>query len=171
MFSNTITTGIYLFNPIIFHTIKDITFSPRGELEIADAIKKLLEQDENKVYGVLFNGWRKNISRPKDLLDTNREVLMRIHTRTHLTTPDYEIIEDGCQIGRNRKIIPPVVIGENARIDEHTEIGPYVTIGRNATIGAHSVISNSIIFDNAYVSERTKIRNTIYLNREVIVKV
>ncbi len=167
VFSNIITTGIYIFNPTIFHAIKDIKPSPRGEFEIADAIKKLLEQDNGKVYGLLFNGWRKNISRAMDLLDANREVLSRIQAGIIPVTPEFKLIENGSQIGRNTKINPPVLIGKNAKIEQNTQIGPFTTIGRNTTIGARSIIQNSIIFDNAFISENARLSRVVYLNEEI----
>ena len=167
VFSNIITTGIYIFNPIIFRAIKDIKPSPRGEFEIADAIKKLLEQDNGKVYGLLFDGWRKNISRAKDLLDANHEVLSRIQAGKIPVTPEFKLVENGSQIGNNTMIIPPVIIGKNAKIGKNTQIGPYVTIGRTTTVGSGSIIENSIIFDNAYISENAKLNRVVYLNEEI----
>jgi glucose-1-phosphate thymidylyltransferase len=166
-FSNIITTGVYIFNPVIFRAIKDIKPSPRGEFEIADAIKKLLEQDNEKVYGLLFNGWRKNISRARDLLDANREVLLRIQAGIIPVTPEFELIENRNQIGRNSKINPPVLIGKNTKIGKNTQIGPFVTIGRNTTVGAGSTIENSIILDNAYVTPNKMLSRVVYLNEGI----
>jgi glucose-1-phosphate thymidylyltransferase long form len=169
-FSNIITTGIYIFNPIIFRAIQDIKPSKRGEYEIADAIKKLLEQDDVKVYGSLFDGWRKNISRAKDLLDANREVLTRIQARILPVTPGFQLVENGNQIGSNAKIIPPVLIGKNAKIEKNTQIGPYTTLGRNTLVGANSIIENSIIFDEAYIPKNAEFNRLVYLDKDIFVK-
>jgi len=170
VFSNIITTGIYIFNPIIFRAIKDIKPSSRGEFEIADAIKKLLEKVSGKVYGSFFGGWRKNISRAKDLLDANREVLSRIQARILPVTPEFELVENGSQLGCNTKIIPPVLIGKNAKIEKNTQIGPYTTIGRNTAVGANSTIENCIVFDKAYIPKNAKLSRVVYLNEDVFVQ-
>ncbi|WP_287585345.1 sugar phosphate nucleotidyltransferase [Candidatus Borrarchaeum sp.] len=170
VFSNIITTGIYIFSPIIFRAIQEIKPSPRGEFEIADAIKKLLKQDNVKVYGSLFDGWRKNISRAKDLLDANREVLSRIQAGIIPITPGFKLIENGSQIGSNTKIIPPVLIGNNAKIEKNTQIGPYTTIGRNTEIGENSIIENSIVFDEAYIQKNARYNRVVYLNEDIFIQ-
>ncbi|MFX1521460.1 MAG: sugar phosphate nucleotidyltransferase [Promethearchaeota archaeon] len=170
-FSNIITTGIYIFHPVIFDSIKEVTPSSRGEFEIADAIKKLLKSNNGKVYGTLFRGWRKNVSRAKDLLDANREVLSRIQAREIPITPEFNLIENESQIGGNTKISPPVLIGKDAKIEKNAQIGPYVTIGRNTTVKTNSMIKNSIIFDNTYVPEKIKLDGVIYLNKKIFVQV
>ena len=170
VFSNIITTGIYIFNPKIFHAIQNIKPSKRGEFEIADALKILLEKDSGKVYGFFYCGWRRNISRAKDLLEANREVLNRIQAGIIPVTPEFELVENGSQIGRNTKINPPVLIGKNAKIEKNTQIGPYTTIGRNTTVGANSIIDNSIVLDNAYIPKNEKLSRVVYLNEDIFVK-
>ncbi len=172
VFSNIITTGIYIFNPIIFRAIQEIepSPSPRGEFEIADAVKKLLEKDNVKVYGTLFDGWRKNISRAKDLIDANREVLSRIQAGIIPVTPGFKLVENGNQIGNNTKIIPPVLIGNNAKIEKNTQIGPFTTIGRNTAVGENSIIENSIIFDKAHIPNNAEFSRVVYLNEDIFVK-
>jgi glucose-1-phosphate thymidylyltransferase len=170
VFSNIITTGIYIFNPIIFRAIKEIKPSLRGEFEIADAIKILLEKDSGKVYGAFFRGWRKNISRAKDLLDANHEVLSRIQAGIIPVTPGFKLVENGNQIGNNIQIIPPVLIGKNSTIEKNTQIGPYTTIGRNTTVGANSRILHSIVFDKVHIPKNAGFNRIVYLNEDVFVK-
>lgn len=55
-FSDLAIIGRYLFTPEIFDAIKRTPPDHRGEIQITDAIKLLLE--EQKVYGYLFDGKR-----------------------------------------------------------------------------------------------------------------
>lgn len=55
-FSDLAIMGRYVFTPEIFSAIKDTVPDPRGEIQITDAIRGLL--DRQPVYGVLFEGKR-----------------------------------------------------------------------------------------------------------------
>lgn len=63
--SNKILTGFYTFPPAIFEACDAITPSDRGELEITDAIQKLVEWGYS-VKTVPLKGWRKDVGYPDD---------------------------------------------------------------------------------------------------------
>lgn len=48
-FGNLINAGLYKFKPEIFEKLKEIESSPRGELELTDAISELAKEGEVKV--------------------------------------------------------------------------------------------------------------------------
>lgn len=54
--SNTIVTGIYLYDPQVFKIIKRLKPSKRGELEITDVNNRYIEQGQ-MTYGVLKGFW------------------------------------------------------------------------------------------------------------------
>ena len=59
-------TGIYIFEPIVFEYCKDVKKSDRGELELQDAIKNMIN-DGRKVFGVLLKGRRVEITTEEDI--------------------------------------------------------------------------------------------------------
>lgn len=59
-------TGIYIFEPIVFEYCKDVKKSDRGELELQDAIKNMID-DGRRVFGVLLKGRRVEITTEKDI--------------------------------------------------------------------------------------------------------
>jgi len=59
-------TGIYIFEPIIFEYCRNVRKSSRGELELQDAIKGMIN-DGRKVFGVLLEGRRVEITTEEDI--------------------------------------------------------------------------------------------------------
>jgi len=59
-------TGIYIFEPLIFEYCAKVKKGERGELELQSAIKMMI-LDERKVFGVLLEGMRVEITTAKDI--------------------------------------------------------------------------------------------------------
>ncbi len=147
--SNYALVGVYLFTPVIFDMIRQIKPSWRNELEITDAIQKLLDNNY-KVRSHVVTGWWKDTGKPEDILDVNRLILDDLRPSVN------GIIEDGASVvGRVsvgagsviRKgcvVRGPVAIGDNCVIEGGTYVGPYTSVGNGCVIkGAY--IESSVL--------------------------
>lgn len=82
-FSDLGILGRYVFTPEIFGTIKETPPDKRGEIQITDAIKLLLESQP--VYGYLFEGKRYDAGNKLGFLEASIELaLKRPDLRQHL---------------------------------------------------------------------------------------
>ena len=72
--SNFALAGIYFLTSTIFDVISHLKPSGRGELEITDAIQKLIDEGFN-VNHDFIEGWWKDTGKPEDILEANRLVL------------------------------------------------------------------------------------------------
>jgi glucose-1-phosphate thymidylyltransferase len=153
--SNLALVGIYFFAPTIHEAIAQIQPSARGELEITDAIQKLIDC-EKKVEACNLDGWWLDTGKKDDLLSANQIILDScIVAATELKVDAKSQIIGRVQIGEGSEIINstvrgPVVIGENCRI-ENCFIGPYSSIADRVTM-IDADIEHSVILQGAKIA-------------------
>ena len=152
--SNLALTGIYFFNPTIFEVIKELKPSFRGELEITEAIQKLIEKGQN-VGCQEIGGWWKDTGTAEDMIDANRLILDGIQRHVDNQT-EYEkniigrvYIGKGVQIDSRTKIKGPSYIGDGTQIT-NSYIGPNTSIGSNCDLNGME-IDDSIVMDNCII--------------------
>jgi len=150
--------GIYFFRPPhIFRAIESLRPSWRGELEITDAIQKLIDWGFKVDYAVV-NGWWKDTGTPEDLLEANR-LLLDVKLSGQVIRG--EVAEGGrvegrVYVGEGAKILEgsvvrgPAYVGEGAVIGPNTYVGPYTSVGRGAVV-EDVEIENSIVMDHAVI--------------------
>ncbi|MGB8691427.1 MAG: glucose-1-phosphate thymidylyltransferase [Microcoleus sp.] len=152
--SNLALVGIYFFAPTIHEAIDQIQPSPRGELEITDAIQQLIDR-QKKVEACNLEGWWLDTGKKDDLLSANQIILDScIVASTELKVDDKSQIIGRVQIGEGTEVINstvrgPVVIGENCHI-ENCFIGPYSSIADRVTM-IDADIEHSVILQGARI--------------------
>src|SRR5277367_5564073 len=110
--SNLALVGVYLFNKNIHKAIDEIKPSKRGELEITDAIQRLIDTDYHVGSHVLTSWWL-DTGKKDDMLEANRVVLDEMEDVTMLGT-----LKDGsCISGR-------VNVGKGSVLSNCTVRGP-----------------------------------------------
>ncbi len=134
--SDLALVGVYMFTPAIFDAARAIEPSWRDELEITDAIQKLIDTGLT-VDPHVVRGWWKDTGQVQDMLDANRLILDDLGERVEgeLIESRVEgrvVIEPGAVLERST-VRGPAVIGRGARITD-AYIGPYTAIGDDVTI-------------------------------------
>ena len=165
--SNLAVTGIYLLTPKIFEIIDNLKPSWRNELEITDALDKLLKENNNISFEIITDYW-KDTGTPEDIIHANGEILKKQFDDGKVSDkedPDI-ICGEGSKIESNVHIHGPVLVGKNCHISS-SSIGPNVSVGNNTTISGSS-IENSIIMENCEINSNTKIKNSIIANNSKI---
>jgi glucose-1-phosphate thymidylyltransferase len=157
--SDLAVIGIYFFTARIFDAIAAIKPSPRGELEIADAIQWLLDAGAHVRADVIDGGWI-DTGKHDDLLEANRLILDSLKRDVSGGTVDDKsrvdgavVLEQGCEIV-DSVIEGPAIIGERTRI-ERSRIGPCTSIGPDCRI-VESEISSSVVMEQALIERAGK---------------
>jgi len=195
VFSDTINTGIYIFNKEIFDHI------PPGEsFDFSQDLFPSLLKNNIPIYGFKTKGYWRDVGNLEEYIEANMDTLRgklsyikaadakgncisrsaKIHKSANI---EHSIIGDGVMIDKDASIKNSViwnnvqiksdskllfdVVGNNCFIDMGTRINDYVFIGDNCYIGKNVFISSSIkIWDNKVIENNDKItRSVIYDDR------
>lgn len=166
--TNLANAGIYIFQPKIFEKIRQTSKSSRGEWEITDSLRLLIQEERKSILAVQVSNeeWL-DVGRPWDLFEANQRALNQT-----------EPIADG-EIEDGAYLIGPVTVGKQARIrsgayvegpvyiGEHSDIGPncfirsHTSIGKNVRIGNACEIKNSIIMDKTHIGHLSYVGDSI----------
>jgi glucose-1-phosphate thymidylyltransferase len=151
--SNLALVGVYLFTARIHDAVAAIEPSPRGELEITDAIQWLIDQGERVRHEVL-RGWWIDTGKKDPLLECNRMVLDTLEAKVNGDVDADSIvegrvlIEDGASLV-NSRVRGPAIIGAGSRI-VNSYIGPYSSIASNCEI-TNSDLEHSVVLERSRI--------------------
>ena len=164
--SNLALAGVYLFkSPNVFNMIKKIKPSKRGELEITDAIQRLVDEGY-VVHNQTIQSEYIDAGSHRGLLQANRYILSRITPLNEGKLEEGAVIEgkvqvhQGTLIRKDSCIHGPVYIGKNCYIGLSTSIGPYVSIDDDTTIQGGAV-KDSIIMKQSQLSLRGTLSKSV----------
>jgi glucose-1-phosphate thymidylyltransferase len=154
--SNLALVGVYLFNQNIHKAIDEIKPSKRGELEITDAIQRLIDTGFH-VDSHNLKSWWLDTGKKDDMLEANRVVLDEMVEVSMDGAPDeHTRISGRVHIGKGTilnhcTVRGPAVIGDNC-ILEHSYVGPFTSIGDNARV-SHAEIEHCILRENCRIED------------------
>lgn len=147
IFSNLINAGTYVLE-------QDI-------LDFIESGKKVsIEREvypfvlDKSLFGYKFEGYWVDVGRLENYL-TAHKILMDENVKSGKE----KIFGQNVIFGKKSKIIPPVVIGDNCKIDG--TFGPYACIDNFVYIENDVRISNSVIFSDSIFRENSKIEKSI----------
>ena len=150
--SDLALVGVYMFDATIFQAAKAIKPSGRGELEITDAIQRLIETGHT-VRPHVISGWWKDTGKLEDMLEANRIILDTLVPRNEGTVTDSEllgkvVVEAGARIVRST-VRGPAIVGKGAVI-ENAYVGPFTSIG-DGVIVRESEVEHSILLEGSRI--------------------
>jgi glucose-1-phosphate thymidylyltransferase len=148
--SDLALVGVYMFTAAVHDAARAIEPSPRGELEITDAIQYLVDSGA-RVEPHIVRGWWKDTGRLDDMLEANRLVLDTIETRIDGDLIDSQvdgrvIVEAGARLERST-VRGPAIIGAGARLTD-AYVGPYTAIGDRCEIESAEVEHSILLADS-----------------------
>lgn len=160
--SDLAVVGVYAFTAAIFDAISSIDYSPRGELEITDAIQWMIDDrrtvasHEISASGGTGTAVWNDAGSLAGLVDANRMVLENLRARmegdidetVHLS--GNVVVERGARL-RDCEVRGPAIIGAGTTI-EHACIGPFTSIGPRCVV-RRAEVENSIVLERSTVED------------------
>ncbi len=162
--SNLALVGVYIFSTRIHKAIEEIEPSPRGELEITDAIQRLVTVGA-PVQSQVLDTWWLDTGKKDDLLAANTVVLDEWLKRDIKGSVDEESevtgrvsIAEGAVV-KNSTLRGPIVIGKGSVIKD-SFVGPYTSIGDGSKV-KKSIIEHSVILAGAEIDHVDRLEDSL----------
>ncbi len=149
--------GVYFFRPPhVFRAIETLRPSWRGELEITEALQRLLDWGLRVGYGFV-KGWWKDTGTPEDVLEANRMLLDKRwgdgYVRGTVKSSRVEgrvVVEEGSAIV-NSTVRGPAYIGSGSLVED-SYVGPYTSIGEGCRL-LRVEVENSVLMDRVALED------------------
>jgi glucose-1-phosphate thymidylyltransferase len=151
--SDLALVGVYMFTPAVHEAVAALAPSPRGELEITEAIQWLI-RNGRKVTSTTISGYWKDTGNVADMLEVNRMVLESVEPRMAGTTDSASeligrvVVGTGARVSGSR-IVGPAIIGARTEVTG-SYIGPFTSVAADCII-ADSEIEYSIVLGGASI--------------------
>lgn len=169
--SDLALVGVYLFSHKILDAARRIEPSGRGELEITDAIQRLIDDGE-VVRASTVGGWWLDTGKKDELLDANRIVLGGLDRNVEGKVDETSVVsgnvvvEPGAEV-INSTIRGPVAIGANTRIVD-SYVGPFTSIAEDCLL-SDTEIEYSVVLARCSVTDIPRIEGSL-LGRDVVLQ-
>ena len=162
--------GVYLFDRTINDAVRAIAPSPRGELEITDAIQWLVDQG-CRVRQEELTGWWIDTGKLTPLLEANRLLLERIETRVDGSVDEGSVLDGRVVVEAGATIVNstlrgPLVIGAGTVV-ERSFVGPFSAIGNDCRVH-HSEIEPSVVMDRSTIRDIPRLEDSL-IGKDVVV--
>lgn len=168
--SDLALVGVYLFRPAIVEAARRIEPSARGELEITDAIQRLID-DGRRVRSSLLDGWWLDTGKKDDLLEANRIVLGTLARRIDGEVDDASSVVGDVVIEAGAKLVsscvrgPAIIGGGTLLVDAY--VGPFTSIAADCTI-ERTELEYSLVLDQCTVRDAPRMEGSL-LGRHVVI--
>ena len=168
--SDLALVGVYLFDRTILDAVRAIKPSPRGELEITDAIQWLVDEG-HRVRCELLTGWWIDTGKLTPLLEANRLLLERVEQRIDGAVDDASVIDgrvvvEAGAVITNSTLRGPLVVGAGAVIS-NSFIGPFSAIGDSCDV-TNSEIEHSVIMEGSRIVDIQRLEDSL-IGKDVVV--
>ncbi|MBN2821796.1 MAG: NTP transferase domain-containing protein [Coriobacteriia bacterium] len=162
VFSDTINTGIYVLDPMIFeHIPSDEPYDFSSQL-FPDLMEKGFP-----LYGCVVEGYWCDVGSldsymqvHKDILDGNAMIYVPgAKARNDVWVGKGADVDPGAHIGNK------VVIGANTKVRRGAVLGDYTIIGDNCLVGYDADLGHSIIWSDSFIGAGSELKGTVVCRR------
>jgi mannose-1-phosphate guanylyltransferase/phosphomannomutase len=158
VFSDTINTGIYVFEPEIFDFIAD------GEpVDFSEQVFPALLQAGKPMYGYVTEGYWEDVGTLDAYVKAHRDVL---DGKVDVDVPGFKMrdnvwLGEGAEIDPAARVDGPCVIGDFSRVEAGAELLEYTVLGANVRVGADAFLERAVVHDNAYLGPSVRLRGCV----------
>ena len=162
--SHLANAGAYVF-PDDGQVTLDVEQSERGEYEITDAVRTLVENWN--VSAIELDAWM-DVGYPWELLEANERILGQQPCSLDGSVHSEAELSGNVVVAETATVREGTVIEGPVRIDEHATVGPNAYIRGSTMIGAGAEVGHGAEVKNSIVMEHAKIPHISYVGDSII---
>jgi len=163
---NLVLGGVYIFEPDFNQYLENVTLSPRGELELTDALNSAAVKSDINVVILNDNEWY-DLTYPWDILRINNvlmqdlqakvegEIQSSVHINGVVSLGTGSVIKSGSYIEG------PVWVGRDVTIGPNAYLRPFTSIADNSKIGNACEVKNSVIYAGVHISHLSYVGDSV----------
>jgi mannose-1-phosphate guanylyltransferase/phosphomannomutase len=161
VFSDTINTGIYVFQPEIFGLIPH-----KREFDFSQDLFPLILSQNQPLYGCITNGYWRDIGNITEYRQAHLDALkgeVRVDIegdRLNLIGKDIWVGKGSKINAKNSRLTGAVIMGRNVTVGQGTHLHDAV-IGDDCHIGENAFIEHSIIWSGCHIGDRARVEEAI----------
>jgi mannose-1-phosphate guanylyltransferase / phosphomannomutase len=154
VFSDTINTGIYVFEPEIFDYIGP------GEVDFSSEVFPRLVAEGRLLYGFVTEGYWEDIGTLEAYARAHQDIL---DTRVRAELPGFALrggiwLGEGAEVDPGAEVRGPAIIGDYCSVQAGAALGEYTVLGRNVRVATDAYLERAIVHDNAYLGPGVRLR-------------
>lgn len=164
--TDTANTGIYILNPKVLNLIPN-----NQEFDFAKDVFPKMLKNNMKLMAFKSNDYWCDIGDLRSFLNCQKDILNKKVNCSLLNkfNSDGNIFKSSKPNGIY-KIVPPVYIGENVKIETGAIIGPHSVLEDNCIIGENSKIKGSNIQERVLIDDRSSLIDSIVCSGATVKK-
>ena len=158
VFSDTINTGIYVLDPVIFSY-----FEGNKSFDFSQDLFPMMLEKGDPMYGFVADGYWCDVGNLAEYMRANADVLQN-NVKVEITGSHQGggiWVEDGVEIAPDSQIYGPVWLGHDCKVKSGAIIHGPTTIGHYTIIDNRAQIDRSVVWNNSYIGERTELRGAL----------
>lgn len=159
VFSDTINTGIYIFEKDVLDLIPY-----QQEFDFSKDLFPLMLKNNMPLFGYVAKGYWKDVGNLEEYQLGQKDALYQnITLAIHENNEDSIVVPQSCVVSSTVQFKGNVVLGNNVKIGAHSIITD-CSIGDNVEIGAGSKITGATIWEKTKIGDFVEITNCVICN-------
>jgi NDP-sugar pyrophosphorylase family protein len=143
--------GLFVFTPELFGRLRQLRPSPRGEIELPDAVQAMI-RDGAQIAAVELEGYWSDVARPSAVLALNEKIIQdRWSDRCGV------YVDPSARVSEGAVLRPPVFIGPGCVV-EQAKLGANVVLASDCVIKKGAQLKETALFAGARVGEQARLR-------------
>ncbi|MCL5788396.1 MAG: sugar phosphate nucleotidyltransferase [Candidatus Marsarchaeota archaeon] len=164
--SNLAFVGLMVLEPDFLKYSESVDKSPRGELELTDALNRAATSSEVGVVDITGAVWH-DLTYPWDILSIHEEMINEMPLDVEGEVEQGVVIKGSVYIGEGSRVKSgtyiegPVWIGKHVTVGPNSYLRPFTAVDDGCRIGSACEVKASVVYQNTHISHLSYVGDSV----------